>query len=185
MGERPELGGLLRPSLQRETEPAALLSEGASFLSSFIGGPFAALLVGGFNVRALGRLARDAWLLGLSLVFALFVTIVAADATRMAGGSTAATGGGPAFGVQPQPRPKTTTAILFGHELSTATLRRIVQGSGLLVFLAFFLRHRRFHRAQQITNARPARAWAIGLGAIAAGWALQAVVGLTYTAAIR
>ncbi|WP_437967953.1 hypothetical protein WMF04_01040 [Sorangium sp. So ce260] len=169
MDAKPGLGDLLQPSLEREAVPRALLSDRAAFLVAFFGGPLAALLVGGFNTRALRRLAQDAWLLALALAWSILVVAVAAHATA----------------TTPNELTATRHVALFGHEVSAAVLRRLVQASGLLVFLAFFLRHRRFHRAAAIADVKPARPWVVGLSCLVAGWCLQFVLSMAMFAVFR
>ncbi|MGK4001765.1 hypothetical protein WMF31_04005 [Sorangium sp. So ce1036] len=169
MDAKSGLGDLLQPSLERDVAPRAMLSDRAGFLVAFLGGPLAALLVGAFNTRALRRLGQDAWLLALALAWSILVVAVAAHATATTPSELAAT----------------RHVALFGHAVSAAVLRRLVQASGLLVFLAFFLRHRRFHRAAALADAKPARPWIVGLSCLLAGGGLQFVLTMAMLAAFR
>jgi hypothetical protein len=178
MGAEPLPGNLLEPTLNARPEPAALLSERASFVVSFFGGPIAALLAGAFNVRALKRVRTDAWLLVLAGVASVAVVLLAANATLEADARALETER--AGTAAPAERRQAGPVVLFGHEVSRPLLRRIVQASGLLVFLGFFLRHRRFHRALALVDVAPARPWVVGLSCVGLGWFLQFSIGFIY-----
>lgn len=64
----PSLDALLQPSLSSARPATTIYSTKATFWTSFFGGPFAALMIGGLNARHMGRLGKDALpLVGLTL----------------------------------------------------------------------------------------------------------------------
>ena len=155
MDGRHEIAELLQPSLGGHSPPRGLLSHRAAFWVSFFGGPMGALLAAGFNVHALRRLRADAWLLALMAAWSIAVIGVTAHATFVAKESGA------------------EEVLLLGFELHRSLVRRVVQAAGLVVFGAFFFRHRSFQRAAELMDTKPARGWVVGLCCVGAGWALQ------------
>ncbi len=81
----PSANALLQPTLTESAPPRALLSERATFLTAFFGGPWAALYVMAANFRRLGRLDRAmpvlaaAALLGVVALLVTAVTIARPD----------------------------------------------------------------------------------------------------------
>ncbi|QRN99494.1 hypothetical protein JRI60_10945 [Archangium violaceum] len=81
----PHTNALLQPTLTESAPQQALLSQRATFLTAFFGGPWAALYVMAANFRRLGRLDRAmpvlaaAALLGVVALVVSFVTIARPD----------------------------------------------------------------------------------------------------------
>jgi hypothetical protein len=67
----PARAALLEPTLATSAQSAPLLSPRATFMTSFFGGPCAALVVGTINLVRLRRARRDAWLIAAAALFAL------------------------------------------------------------------------------------------------------------------
>jgi hypothetical protein len=131
-------------SVQRLLEPSltagaavSLYSARACFITSFFGGPIAALVMGWLNAKRLKRLEKDIWLIALLgallvVVDVYFISSVAADMRQ---------------------------SSVLGVMLERRDVRRILQGLGLLFCLALYARHRSFHRAMGLAGVPPAKPW--------------------------
>lgn len=141
---------LLRPSLSHNAPRLAPYSQQTGFLTAFLGGPPAALLIAGVNAQRMGRLAKDLpWLLALGIVYVaaeytLFQTELGHDAANWI---------------------RTVANWRVYHQLLS-----------LLFFGVASLAHRREQRAATLMGAdRPKGLW-MGVLLIALGYVLTNVV---------
>lgn len=154
-------GALLEPSL---TGPATspILSAQATFYSSFIGGPWAGLILGTVNLARLRLLRREALLLAAALlVCALHL----------------------AFSVVKDVRPELLAEVLGGPPPRWLA-RRLYNVFGIAVWGVFYLRLRRHHRAAALASGF-AKPWVPALLAIAGGLALHVVLAASLITAWR
>ena len=142
---------LFQPSLAAGSRGAKpLYSNRATFLTSFFGGPPAALLILGENARRLGTLPRDAAILlaGIVLWVGLFVWYFG---NRQAEGA-----------------------------LSSTTFRYVVRGLSLLIWGAVSWLHREEQRATDLMGVDRPNGWWLGLAAIAFGIGATLGLGVLY-----
>ncbi|OJH39969.1 hypothetical protein BON30_12885 [Cystobacter ferrugineus] len=154
----PPVNALLQPTLTEASPPRALLSERATFFTSFFGGPWAALYVMAANFRRLGRLDRAmpalavAALLGVVALMVSFVTIV---------------------------RPELTAEWIPSDVRSTVMVRRSNNLLGMLAWGVCYLPMRAHFRAADMSDLGYARPWGTVVPALLVAMLVHgAVVGL-------
>jgi hypothetical protein len=145
---------LLQPSLTEDrTDATALYSATAGYVTSFFGGPIAAIAFAGVNSRRLGRLRADApWLTGGLALFAVALW-------------WAFDGRYPAS-VQPWVQ---------------ENLRIAARGLGLLYFGAIYLLHRRHYRAMTMMGIESPNGWVVGFACGAIGVLSIIAIGVATT----
>lgn len=143
---------LLQPSLTQErTDATAIYSATAGYVTSFFGGPVAAVAFAAVNSRRLGRLQADApWLLGGLTLFAF-------------GLWSALMGRYPAS-IQPWLQ---------------ENMRIALRGLGLVYFLAIYLLHRRHYRAMAMMGIQSPNGWGVGFACGAIGFLSIVAIGIT------
>lgn len=144
---------LLQPTLETSA-PAPLVSPNATFLTAFLGGPWAALWVCAVNVRRLGRVRRE--LPALALGAALGVVALA-----LAGIAAA--------------RPELVAGFIPSGWRPPTVVRRIGTFLGLATWGVFYLRLRPYYRAAELAGEF-ARPWRVTLPALGVALALQLAV---------
>jgi hypothetical protein len=144
---------LLQPSLVDTQPREAPYSLQTAFLTSFFGGPLAALAIFGINARRIGRLRSDAvW------VAALLVACVAFEAWwRLSLG-------GQAF-----------DAWLI-DQFGKSGGRYFERLSGLVVFALSAAIHRREHKASDLMGAKRPNGLGIGVVLIVGAWVVSALL---------
>lgn len=151
---------LLEPTLTRAAA-APLLSPSATFVSSFFGGPWAALAVGTVNLVRLRRARREAW--AIALMALLGLAALAATAAGVA-------------------RPDLLAGLLpEGFRPSTA-VRRAHNVLGIAAWALVYLRLRPEYRAALLTGGF-ARPWSVAIPAVLGAMALHLLVGVVAAAA--
>lgn len=142
---------LLEPSLGDRGGGASIFSVRAGFFVAFFGGGFAAVIFGVLNSRRLNRLAQDWWIYVLgAIVF----------------GAAAVCTGHQLGGV-----PLDSLATAEGRDRARV-LRMASRALALGYFGLIFLRHRRFHKAMELSTEDPPSPWVPGIAAAAAGAAI-------------
>ena len=142
---------LFQPSLAKGSDGAKrLYSNRATFLTSFFGGPPAALVILGQNSRRLGSLARDLTILGLGVVIWLGLVVWYLE-QRDAEGA-----------------------------MSSSSFRYVTRGLSLLIWGVVTFLHREAQRATDLMGVDRPNGWGMGLGAIFLGVALTFVVGAVW-----
>lgn len=150
MEDTSSLSELLQPSLKDRQCRRQPLSDTASFLISFVGGGPAAILVGVFNARRMGRRASDGPLaVALFVLWALFSVFFARS-----------------LGADDLPE-------WLAHQ---SARRRVQQAAGLLVCGVFFLVQRSTRRAAALLDGPAPRPWVPGLVMILVSYGLIGVV---------
>jgi len=150
----PHLEDLLEPSLGAQTSVRSLYSARACFLIAYLGGPFAAVGMGFLNARRLGRVPRDLPLLALGALLAAAGILAATYVAAKAG----------------------TSSHAIGLGFERRDLRYGIRALALACFGLYYLRHRQFLRAMQMSGHRPASPWAVGIGVGIASMLLQAAL---------
>src|SRR5688572_15243311 len=134
---------LLRPSIEKtDAAHKAIYSTTTGYLTAFIGGPFAAIAMAAINSGRLRRLARDA----LPLVAAIAVSV-----------------GLYAFLARPE---------WFGQaglDLTDRNARLGARVFALLLFGAFWLLHKRYHRGAEIMGLEQPNPWVGGIACVVFG----------------
>lgn len=144
---------LLQPSLVDTQPREAPYSLQTAFLTSFFGGPLAALAIFGVNARRIGRLRSDA--VGAA---AVLVACVAFEWWWRR------TSGGQAF-----------DAWLI-DQFGKSSGRYVERLSGLAVFALGAAIHRREHKASDLMGAARPNGLGIGVALIAGGWIVSALL---------
>jgi len=153
-GTSEKLEDLLTPGLQGETGALSIYSTRASFFVALLGGPFAILLFSALNSRRLGRLARDAGVLGFGAVATIALIVVASQQIEA--------------GVEP--------SWLSWLGDGRRGLRAAVRVFSLLLFGLVYLSHRRFHKAQDLRGQAPPSPWAAAIACTLAGGAASVLI---------
>ena len=126
---------LLQPSLSGDMPAGPIYSAQAGFWVAFFGGPVAIALFGGLNARRLGRLRRE-WPLyaGTAVIFLVLGMVFFLS---------------PEFvGMHPQSSGDQSRSFRLGS-----------RGLALVLWLATFALHRRFHRAATMLGEDPPSPW--------------------------
>lgn len=147
---------LLSPVLSAEKPPAAIYSTRAEFFTAFIGGAFAILLFSALNATHLDRLRADLWRYILAAIISVAV-IVGVVYLRTA-----------------DPAPAWVPAALTGE--ARGAIRWAGRGYALLVWLAFWLPYRRYHKTAEMMGIAPRNPWKAAIACIVAGIAIQFAV---------
>jgi len=108
---------------------------------AFLGGPFAILLFSALNSRRLGRLGRDAW------AYVLAATITSGLVLWLAGHAAAQT---------------TPEALAYLGE-GRRGVRAAARLFAIVLFGAFYLLHRRYHRAARLRGEDAPSPWLPGI----------------------
>jgi len=143
---------LLKPSLDGETGPSTtIFSPATGFVSGFLGGPVAAVVVGGVNAYRLGRLSRD-----FPIVLAAFMCAIGLGMLLWSRGGV---------------------AWLDKHFLPGATMS-LVRLAGVVCFGLFYQLHRQHYRNMQIYAFPAPPGWGVGIIAIVFGVASTVAIRL-------
>lgn len=162
MTSSPEIASdvLLQPTLETSA-PVPLVSPNATFLTAFLGGPWAALWVCGVNVRRLGRVRRELPTLVLGVALGVVALALAAIAAA---------------------RPELVAGLVPSGWRAATAVRRLGTVLGLATWGVFYLRLRPYYRAAEL-GGEFARPWRVTLPALLFALALHlAVVGAAVVA---
>lgn len=132
---------LLQPSLERSGSARSIYSSTVGYLSGFIGGPVAAVIVAMVNSHRLGRLGMDWYLAVLGLALAVLV-------------------------LAPAPW---GFALQMADSFGASGARIAYRIAGLAVFGVFYLVHARYHRNMEIVGIKAPSGWILGIVATLAG----------------
>lgn len=138
---------LLRPTLSDYRKPPSLYNSTGYFLSAFFGGPLGAGVYAAANSWRLERLQRDLPVI-VAVVAAAFLLLI--ESYKL--GWVRELGG-------------------FLDMSPARALGIVVRAVGLLCFGAFYLMHRTYFRAAQVSGVTPIAGWKPGIAAVLAGWA--------------
>lgn len=139
---------LLQPTLSTQVDVGRIYSARASYVTSFLGGPPAAIAVGVLNARRLGRVSKDAWL--FIACAAVYLAVMAVVGLRMETG--------------------TSSILVAGQHIPARIVRIALQALGLAVFALIYQRHRAYHVAREMAATRGPNAWVMGIGCTLFGW---------------
>ncbi len=136
---------LLQPSLSGDRPARPIYSAQAGFWVAFFGGPVAIALFGGLNARRLGRLRRE-WPLyaGMGAIF-LVLGVVFFVSPQI-------------VGMEPQSTGDQSRSFRLGS-----------RGFALVLWLAMFALHRRYHRAAEMLGEDPPSPWKPAIAFIVIG----------------
>lgn len=142
---------LLRPSLEKTRPAAALYSPRSSFMLGFLMGPLPLILYSGLNSI---RLKRRVDLAAYAVALAAFLGMIAASF------------------MQPRPAPLVWINDLLGEGSSMRGAARVM---AVLMWVGFYLMHRKEHRAADLFSNRPSP-WIAAIGCAVVGSALVFVI---------